>query len=149
MQWVKRIQHCCSCGIGHSCAADSVSGPGTSISCGCGHLKKYEQINLSIYVYRVWVCVCILVLFIWRTLPVLLQVSDLYLKAPPTSSCPLVSLSFELLAPSLSCPLSPLDRLLCGEANHTVLWLHFHFPDYVLLFILENLDMINKSLKIL
>ena len=30
-QWVKGIQHCLNCGIGHSCSLDSVPGPGTSI----------------------------------------------------------------------------------------------------------------------
>ena len=39
-QWVKKIQHCCSCGINCSCGLDSIPGPGTSICGGCSHKIK-------------------------------------------------------------------------------------------------------------
>ena len=40
LQWVKRIWHCHSCGIGCSCSSDSIPGLGTSIRHECGKRKK-------------------------------------------------------------------------------------------------------------
>ena len=38
-----KIWHHCGCGIDCSCGSDSFPGPGTSIYCGCGHLKKNQE----------------------------------------------------------------------------------------------------------
>ena len=41
-----RIQHCCSCGVGHSCGLDSIPGLGMSICYECGHKKwVYKYIH--------------------------------------------------------------------------------------------------------
>ena len=41
-----RIQHCCSCGIGHSCTLDSVPDLGTSICHGCGWERKKKKSHI-------------------------------------------------------------------------------------------------------
>ena len=41
-QWVKRIWHCHSCGIGHSCSSDSTPGLGTSLCHACSHKKEVK-----------------------------------------------------------------------------------------------------------
>ena len=41
VQWVK-IQHCHSCGVGHSFGLDLIPGSGTSLCCG-GNLKKKKK----------------------------------------------------------------------------------------------------------
>ena len=38
-----RIQHCCSCGIGHSSGSDSIPGPGISICHSCGRKRRRRR----------------------------------------------------------------------------------------------------------
>ena len=38
-----RIQGCHSCGVGHSCGSDSISGPGTSMCYGCCQKKDVSE----------------------------------------------------------------------------------------------------------
>ena len=38
-----RIQHCCSCSIGHICGSDSIPGPGTSIYHAYSHKIQYKM----------------------------------------------------------------------------------------------------------
>ena len=42
-----RIQHCCSCGVDHSCGSNAVPGLGTSIFSGCSKNKQIKNTKMK------------------------------------------------------------------------------------------------------